>query len=165
MQGTKKLTFLGLLAAIAIVLSYVENLLPPFFGNNGIKLGLANIVNIFLLYKFTIKEAALVTLVRVLLVSTTFDINTLPYSVVGAAFSIIIMALLKKSNLFSIIAVSIAGGVCHNAGQILVAMFAYSTSEIGYTIIPLCISGILSGTLIGIAGALILKYTKYIKGW
>lgn len=167
MRNTKKITFLGLFAAVAIVLSYIEHLLPPIYAAvPGIKLGLANIVNIFILYKFTVKEASLVTLVRILTVALIFgNFMTLMYSVAGAILSITVMALLKKSKLFSTVGVSIAGGVCHNAGQILVAMFVTATAEIGYYMIFLCISGILSGTLIGIAGALILKYTKNLKGW
>lgn len=167
MRNTKKLTFLGLFAAVAIVLSYVEHLLPPIYAAvPGIKLGLANIVNIFILYKFTVKEAATVTLVRILTVALIFgNFMTLMYSIAGAVLSITIMALLKKTKLFSTVGVSIAGGVCHNLGQILVAIAVTATAEIGYYMIFLCISGILSGTLIGIAGALILKYTKNLKGW
>ena len=167
MRNTKKLTFLGLFAAVAIVLSYVEHLLPPIYAAvPGIKLGLANIVNIFILYKFTVKEAATVTLVRILTVALIFGkFMSLMYSIAGAVLSITIMALLKKTKLFSTVGVSIAGGVCHNLGQILVAIAVTATAEIGYYMIFLCISGILSGTLIGIAGALILKYTKNIKGW
>ncbi len=167
MRNTKKLTFLGLFAAVAIVLSYIEHLLPPIYAAvPGIKLGLANIVNIFILYKFTVKEAATVTLVRILTVALIFgNFMTLMYSIAGAVLSITIMALLKKTKLFSTVGVSIAGGVCHNLGQILVAIAVTATAEIGYYMIFLCISGILSGTLIGIAGALILKYTKNIKGW
>jgi len=167
MRNTKKLTFLGLFAAVAIVLSYVEHLLPPIYAAvPGIKLGLANIVNIFILYKFTVKEAATVTLVRILTVALIFgNFMTLMYSIAGAVLSITIMALLKKTQLFSTVGVSIAGGVCHNLGQILVAIAVTATAEIGYYMIFFCISGILSGTLIGIAGALILKYTKNLKGW
>lgn len=166
MQKTKKLTFIGLLAAVAIVLSYVEMLLPPIYASIlGIKLGLANIVSVILLYKFTVKEAALVTLVRVLTVALLFgNFMTLAYSIAGAFLSITVMALLKRTNLFSTVGVSIAGGVCHNLGQILVAMLVTATAEIGYYMIFLCISGILSGTLIGILGALVLKYIKNIKG-
>lgn len=167
MQKTKKLTFMGLLAALAIVLSYVEMLLPPIYAAiPGIKLGLANIVSVILLYKFSVKEAALVTLIRVLTVSLIFgNIMTLAYSIAGAVLSIAVMSLLKWSNLFSTVGVSIAGGVCHNLGQILIAMIITATAEIGYYMIFLCISGILSGALIGIIGALVIKYTKNIKGW
>lgn len=165
MQKTKKITVLGVLAALSIVLSFVETLLPPIYAAvPGIKIGLANIVNIFLLYKFSIKDTAAVTLVRVLTVAFLFgNLMTLAYSIAGAFLSITIMALLKKTNLFSTVGVSIAGGVAHNLGQIAVAIIVTSTLEIGYYMIFLCISGILSGTLIGIAGALVLKYTKNLN--
>lgn len=165
MQKTKKITVLGVLAALSIVLSFVETLLPPIYAAiPGIKIGLANIVNIFLLYKFSIKDTAAVTLVRVLTVAFLFgNLMTLAYSIAGAFLSITIMAFLKKTNRFSTVGVSIAGGVAHNLGQIAVAIIVTSTLEIGYYMIFLCISGILSGTLIGIAGALVLKYTKNLN--
>ncbi|MBR4116934.1 MAG: Gx transporter family protein [Clostridia bacterium] len=165
MQKTKKITVLGVLAALSIVLSFVETLLPPIYAAiPGIKIGLANIVNIFLLYKFSIKDTAAVTLVRVLTVAFLFgNLMTLAYSIAGAFLSITIMALLKKTNRFSTVGVSIAGGVAHNLGQIAVAIIVTSTLEIGYYMIFLCISGIISGTLIGIAGALVLKYTKNLN--
>lgn len=167
MLKPKKLTLIGLLAALAIVLSYVEMLLPPIYAAiPGIKLGLANIVSVILLYNLTVKEAAMVTFVRVFTVALIFgNLMTLAYSIAGAVLSITVMALLKRTNLFSTVGVSIAGGVCHNLGQILVAMLITSTAEIGYYMIFLCISGILTGTLIGIAGALVIKYTKNFKGW
>ena len=167
MQNTKKLTFLSLLAAMAIVLSYVEMLLPPIYAAvPGIKIGLANIVSVILLYTFTVKEAAVVTIIRVITVALIFgNVMTLAYSIAGAALSIIIMWLLKKTNLFSTVGVSIAGGVSHNLGQILIAMLVTATAEIGYYMIFLCISGIISGTLIGISGALVIKYIKNTKGW
>lgn len=167
MLKPKKLTLIGLLAALAIVLSYVEMLLPPIYAAiPGIKLGLANVVSVILLYTLSVKETALVTLVRVLTVALIFgNFMTLAYSIAGAVLSITVMALLKKTNLFSTVGVSIAGGVCHNLGQILIAILITSTAQIGYYMIFLCISGILSGALIGVVGALIIKYTKNFKGW
>ena len=167
MLKPKKLTLIGLLAALAIVLSYVEMLLPPIYAAiPGIKLGLANVVSVILLYTLSVKETALVTIVRVLTVAPIFgNFMTLVYSITGAVLSIAVMALLKRTSLFSTVGVSIAGGVCHNLGQILVAILITSTAEIGYYMIFLCISGILSGALIGIVGALVIKYTKNFKGW
>ena len=166
MDKTKKLTLLGLFAALSIVLSFVESLLPPIYAAvPGIKIGLANIVNIVLLYKFSLKDTVAVTLVRVLTVAFLFgNLMTLSYSLAGAFLSITVMALLKKTKVFSTVGVSISGGVAHNLGQILIAIAITSTLEIGYYMIFLCISGVLSGTLIGIAGALVLKYTKNLKG-
>ncbi len=165
MTKLKKIATLGVLASLAMVLSFVETLLPPIYAAvPGIKIGLANIVNVFLLYKFSVKDTAVVTLIRVLTIAMLFgNLMTLSYSLAGAVLSITVMALLKKTKLFSTIGVSIAGGVAHNLGQIIVAIFITSTIEIGYYMIFLCISGVLSGTLIGIAGALVLKYTKKIK--
>ena len=165
MTKLKKIATLGVLASLAMVLSFVETLLPPIYAAvPGIKIGLANIVNVFLLYKFSVKDTAVVTLIRVLTIAMLFgNLMTLSYSLAGAVLSITVMALLKKTKLFSTIGVSIAGGVSHNLGQIIVAIFITSTIEIGYYMIFLCISGVLSGTLIGIAGALVLKYTKKIK--
>ena len=165
MTNLKKITTLGILASLAMVLSFVETLLPPIYAAvPGIKIGLANIVNVFLLYKFSVKDTAIVTLIRVLIVSMLFgNFMTLAYSLAGAFLSITVMALLKKTNLFSTVGVSIAGGVAHNLGQIIVAIFVTSTIEIGYYMIFLCISGVLSGMLIGIIGALVLKYSKNFK--
>ena len=165
MTNLKKLTTLGILASLAMVLSFVETLLPPIYAAvPGIKIGLANIVSVFLLYRFSVKDTAIVTLIRVLTVSMLFgNLMTLSYSIAGAVLSIMVMALLKKTNLFSTVGVSIAGGVAHNLGQIIVAIFITSTIEIGYYMIFLCISGVLSGTLIGIVGALVLKYAKKLK--
>ncbi len=166
MEKLKKLILLALFAALSIVLSLVESLLPPIYAAvPGIKIGLANIVNIFVLYKFSVKDTAAVTLVRVLTVAFLFgNLMTLSYSIAGAVLSITVMALLKKTDLFSTVGVSIAGGVTHNLGQIWVAIAITSTLEIGYYMIFLCISGVLSGTLIGMLGALVLKYTKNLKG-
>ena len=166
MKKLKKLTLLGLFAALSIVLSFVESLLPPIYAAvPGVKIGLANIVNVFLLYKFSVKDTATVTLVRVLTVALLFgNLMTLSYSIAGAVLSISVMVLLKRTKLFSTVGVSIAGGVAHNLGQILVAIAITSTLEIGYYMIFLCISGVLSGTLIGMLGALVLKYTKNLKG-
>jgi heptaprenyl diphosphate synthase len=166
MTNLKKITTLGILASLAMVLSFVETLLPPVYAAvPGIKIGLANIVNVFLLYKFSVKDTAIVTLIRVLIVSMLFGnfMMTLAYSIAGAVLSITVMALLKKTNLFSTVGVSIAGGVAHNLGQIIVAILVTSTIEIGYYMIFLCISGVLSGMLIGIVGALVLKYSKNFK--
>ena len=123
MRNIKKITLLGILAALAIVLSFVESLLPPIYAAvPGIKIGFANIVSIFLLYRTTVKDTIIVTTIRVLTVAMLFgNLMTLSYSVAGAFLSITAMYLLKKANLFSTVGVSIAGGVFHNLGQILVA--------------------------------------------
>ncbi len=164
-RHTKKLTLLGLLTAIALILSYVEALLPPIFvAVPGIKMGLPNIAIIFVLYRFGLKEAAAVSLVRLAAVALLFgSAMTLIYSLAGAVLSLALMSLLKKSNLFSMIGVSIVGGVSHNLGQILVAMWLMETAEIGYYMIILTVTGTIAGILIGLAGSFVLKYLNNLN--
>lgn len=163
--STKKLVFLSVFAALAMVLSYIELLLPPIWSAvPGIKVGLPNIVIIFLLYRFSVKEAAVVSVIRLLTTALLFgNILTFFYSFAGAFLSIVVMWLLKKLNLFSQVGVSIAGGVSHNLGQILVAMIVLATKEIGYYMIVLSVTGTIAGIFVGISGILLLKYTDKIK--
>ncbi len=164
-NNTKHLVFLGISASLALILSYVEFLLPPIWSAvPGIKLGLANIIIIYLLFKTGIKDAAIVSFVRLCLSSLLFgSVITLAYSAAGAVLSLAIMFLLKKSGLFSTVGVSIGGGVFHNLGQILMAIILLGTKEIGYYMIILAVTGTVSGVFVGIAGALMLKYTKNFK--
>ncbi len=163
--NTQKLTFLGLFACLAIILSYVESLLPPVLsGIPGIKMGLPNIIIIFLLYKFSIKEAVTVSLIRLLTVALLFGhFVTLLYSLGGAILSLSAMWLLKKTDKFSQVGVSIAGGVFHNLGQIIVAVLVLSTKEIGFYMPILAVSGTVAGIIVGLGGTLLLKYTAKYK--
>ncbi len=163
-NNTKKIVFLGLAASVTLVLSYVESLLPPLWAAvPGIKMGLPNIMIIFLLYRFGWKEAAAVSLVRLAAVALLFgNVMTLAYSFAGAVLSLLLMTLFKKWNAFSMVGVSIIGGVFHNLGQILVAMLVMQTREIGYYMIVLAVTGTLAGVLVGLAGMLVIKYTRHI---
>lgn len=165
MKHTKRIAFLGLATSLALILSYVEMLLPPIWSAvPGVKMGLPNIVLIFLLYKFSLKEAATVSGLRLLLVALLFgNAMTLAYSVAGAVLSLLVMAGLKRIGAFSHVGVSIAGAVMHNLGQVLVAMFLLQTKEIGYYMIVLAVTGTLAGIVIGLAGSLLLKYTEKVK--
>lgn len=162
---TKKLVFLGLAASVTLILSYIESLLPPLFAAvPGIKMGLPNIMIIFLLYRFGLREAAAVSLVRLAAVALLFgNVMTLAYSFAGAVLSLLLMFLFKKWNAFSMVGVSITGGVAHNLGQILVAMLVMQTREIGYYMTVLAVTGTLAGILVGLAGMLVLRYTKHIS--
>lgn len=141
--------------SVALLLSYVEVLIPPIYSAiPGIKMGLPNVAIIFVLYRFGVREAAAVSLVRIAIVAMLFGSPmTFMYSLAGAALSLIGMSILRRTNLFSTVGVSIAGGVLHNLGQILVAMILLSTAEIGYYMIALAVTGTISGTLIGLCGA------------
>ncbi len=165
MQQTRKIAQLGLLTALAMILSYVELLLPPLFAAvPGIKIGLPNIIVIYVLYRFGLKWTLGVSLTRVVLVAALFgNAVTLMYSLSGAILSIFIMYFLKRINIFSHIGVSVAGGVTHNLGQIIVAMIVLGTAEIGYYMAVLTATGTLSGILVGLLGAYLLRRTEKEK--
>jgi heptaprenyl diphosphate synthase len=155
----RQVAFLGLCSSVALVLAYVEILLPPLFvAVPGIKLGLPNIVIIFILYHLGIRRAAAVSFVRIAVVALLFgNPMTLAHSIAGALLSLGVMFLLKKLNFLSIIGVSVAGGVFHNVGQILMAMLLLGTAELGYYLIVLAVTGTISGILIGLCGGILVK--------
>ena len=158
MKTAHKLTLIGVCTAAAMVLSYVETLIPVPFAVPGVKLGLANIVALFLLYKLDWKAAGLVSLIRVLLSGLLFgNAASLAYSAAGAALSLAVMALLKKSAVFSPVGVSVSGAVSHNIGQILMAVVLLGTDRILWWLPPLVASGAVTGLAIGAAGALLIK--------
>lgn len=155
----KKVAQLGVLTTLALVLSYVESLIPVFVGIPGIKLGLANLVIVFILYRMSVKDALLVSVMRILLAGFMFgNMMSILFSLAGTAFSIGIMYLLKRIKGFSILGVSIAGACMHNLGQLCVAAFVVQTARLIYYFPVLMISGIVTGLLIGILVKLMLRY-------
>ncbi len=155
---TKKIAMLGLSIALAMIMSYIEVLVPLSFAVPGIKMGLANIVIIFVLYKFSIKEAALVSLIRVILVSLLFsNAMAMAYSIAGAVLSLGAMYLLKKLDKFSVTGISVIGGVMHNVGQIVMAMILLGTEQIALYLPVLIITGTVTGVVIGIVAGLVIK--------
>lgn len=157
MKKTKRLVLLAMLTAVAMILSYVESLLP-LVGIPGVKMGLANIAVIFALFRFGWKEAAALSLVRVLLVSLLFgSVGAMLYSLAGAVLSLAVMALLRRIDRFSTVGISVAGGVAHNAGQILMAMFILQTKQLLVYLPVLAVSGIAGGVLTGLAAALLIR--------
>lgn len=157
-KQTRNLVLLGLCTALAMVLAYLESLLPPLVtAIPGIKMGLPNVVIVFVLYRLGAGQAAAVSFVRLLAISMAFGFAAFPYSLAGAVLSLAAMALLKKSNAFSMVGVSVAGAVLHNLGQVLAAMLIFRTAEIGYYMVVLAITGTVSGVFIGLLGGLALK--------
>ena len=157
MKKTKRLVLLALLTAVAMILSYVESLLPSV-GIPGVKMGLANIAVIFALFRFGWKEAAALSLVRVVLVSLLFgSVGAMLYSLAGAVLSLAVMALLRRIDRFSTVGISVAGGVAHNAGQILMAMLILQTKQLLGYLPVLAVSGIAGGVLTGLAAALLIR--------
>lgn len=161
---TKKIALYGMFIALAFIFNYVERLLPFNFGIPGIKLGLANIVVLMALYTLGYKAAFTLTVVRVLLTGFSYgSMYHVMYGMAGAMLSFLFMSVLHKTKKFSIVGVSIIGGLGHNIGQILVAMWILSESLLYY--LPfLLVGGAISGTLIGILGSLIVtRVQKLVK--
>lgn len=155
---TGKITVMALAIALAMVLSFVESQIPAFVAVPGVKVGLANIAVVFVLYKLGWKEAVVISLVRVFMVSLLFgSIMSLFYSVAGAVLSLAGMILLKKSGLFSYVAVSVAGGVLHNVGQIAMACVILETNVIKYYLPFLVFSGVVAGIVVGLVAAVMIK--------
>ena len=153
---TKKVTVMAMCIALAMILSYLESLIPSP-GIPGVKLGLANLAVIFALYRLGWKEAVGVSLLRVLLVSLLFGhAASLMYSAAGAALSLLGMILLRRLPQLSTVAVSVIGGVLHNIGQILMA-WALMGSNVVYYLPVLIFSGTVAGVAIGVVSALLIR--------
>ena len=145
-----KTAFLGIFASVAIIFGYVESLIPVFAGIPGIKLGLANLAVLFILKKYSIKEAALVSVVRILVIGFMFgNLFSIVYSMAGAALSLTVMALLLRFSDLSLIGVSVAGGVTHNIGQLIVAALVVENLSVFLYFPALLVSGVITGILIG----------------
>lgn len=159
----EKVAQYGLLTALALALSWVESLLPPL-GVPGVKLGLPNLAIVFALYRLGFKDAWAISLARVVLVTLLFGNGAaLAYSAAGAALSLGLMGLLKKTGKFSSVGVSVAGGVAHNGGQILVAMALLETARLAWYLPVLWVSGTVAGVLIGIVAGVLVKRVPEIK--
>ena len=155
---TRKIARMGLLTALALILSYGESLIPAFVAVPGVKMGLANIVVVFALYTLGPGEAAIVSIIRVLLSSLLFgSILSLSYSAAGAVISLLSMIILMKTKIFGVTSVSVTGGVFHNLGQILVACLVLETDVLLYYLPVLILSGTITGAVIGIASSIVIK--------
>ena len=158
---SKQVSRYALLIALAMVLSWLESLVPVSAAVPGMKLGLTNLVVIFALYRMRTADAAMISFIRVLLVSFTFgNAYAFAYSMAGAVLSLFIMWILKKSGRFSTVGVSIAGGVGHNLGQVIVASLVLETEKIFFYLPVLMVSGIAAGICIGLLGGVITERLK-----
>lgn len=158
--------YFGVFTALALMFSYIETLIPIQFGIPGVKLGLANLMIVIMLYKRNAKDAALLSVVRILLSGFLFgNLSSILYSLAGGMLSLCVMTLLKKQGGFSVIGVSVAGGVTHNIGQLIVAMLVVETYQVGYYFPVLLIAGVLTGLGIGVVSQEVLKRIKgiYLK--
>lgn len=146
----QKTAVLGLFAAAAIILGYVESLIPVFSGIPGVKLGLANLAVLFILQRYSYREAAMISAVRILVVGFLFgNMFSILYSMAGAALSLGVMTFLIRHTSCSLPVVSVAGGISHNAGQLVIAMLIVHNTSLLFYAPALLISGILAGLVIG----------------
>lgn len=164
-ESTKKIAVLGVITSVALILAYLEALLPPLWSAvPGIKMGLPNLVIIFVLYRYGFKEAAVVSGLRLFIVAMLFgNVMTLAYSAAGAVLSLTLMAILKKIDRFSTTGISVTGAVAHNLGQILVAVFLFDTIQLGYYMIILAITGTVAGIFIGIGANILIRRSSSLK--
>ena len=159
MNRAKTIAFTGLCVALALILAYVELLLPPLTAAvPGIKMGLPNVIVIVLLYRRSIGSAIGVSLLRILLVGMLFgNAMSLMYSLAGGVLSLSVMILLRRFDCLSAVGVSVAGGVAHNVGQTLMAMWLLDTTQLAYYLVVLIVTGTVAGVMIGLCGALLIK--------
>lgn len=158
-KKTLYISEIGLLSAFAIILSYVETLIPIPIAVPGVKLGLANFLVLLCLYIYGIKEAIIVNLIRIFVIGCMFgNLFSILFSIAGAGISLMVMVMVKKTNLFSMTGVSVAGGVSHNMAQILIAAWLVNSTQIVFYLPVLVVCGIVTGAVIGILAGVIVKH-------
>lgn len=157
----KKTVKLGFFLALALILSYVESLIPFSFGIPGIKLGLPNLIVVLLLYRNGAKDALTVNFLRIILAGFLFgSLYSILYALAGAVFSFAAMLAGRRTGCFSPLGVSVLGGVFHNIGQIIVAMLVVETYYVGYYMPFLIVAGTVTGAVLGIA---VLELMPYLR--
>lgn len=158
---TKKIAFCGVFTALAIVLSYFERLIPVPIPVPGIKLGLANVIILIIMYYIGYKEAFVVSVVRILAVGILFSgLSGILYSLSGGLLSFFMMSLGKKTTMFSPVGVSVIGGVFHNLGQIIIACMVVENYKLLYYVPILIVLGLIMGIITGFIGSYSLRYLK-----
>lgn len=156
--------YFGMFTALALIFSYIESLIPFHIGIPGVKLGLANLVIVVAMYKMEKSQVYLLSVTRVVLAGFMFgNLFSIIYSLAGSILSLTVMYILKKSEKFSILGMSMAGGVFHNIGQLLVAMIVLKSLNLIYYASVLLISGLITGIVIGIVSGEILKRIDKIR--
>lgn len=157
-MSAKRIAKMSMLVALAIIFSYIEFLIPINLGVPGIKLGLANLVIVIALYTMNTMDVWLISILRILILGFMFGSGmSIIYSIAGAVLSLIVMCIIKRIKGFSIVGVSIAGGVCHNIGQIVVAMLVVETTGILYYMPALLVAGVITGAIIGIISKRVVR--------
>ena len=159
-KGSARIAACGVLTALALIFSYIEFLVPLPIAIPGIKLGLANIVVLVCLYLLGEKYAFLINCTRIALAALLFgSVFSALYALAGGLVSFAVMALLKRTDRFSVCGVSMAGGVFHNLAQLTVAGFLVESAQVFYYFPVLLLSGMATG--IGILATLILRSVRH----
>ncbi len=154
----------GVFTALALIFSYVETLIPINFGIPGVKLGLANLIIVVGLYKLRLADVYLLSVTRVVLAGFLFgNLFSIVYSLAGGILSLTVMALVKRTGKFDVMAVSILGGISHNTGQLLVAALVLENISIFNYIPVLLVAGLVTGAVIGVVAGEILKRLKSVR--
>lgn len=149
---------LGMLVALALLCSYVETLIPISFGIPGIKLGLANLVIVLALYRLGEGEALMISAARIFLAGFLFgNLASIFYSLAGGLLSLLVMVFMKKCLKMGLLPVSVAGGISHNLGQVLLAAWVVENLNLMYYMSVLFFAGTVTGALIGLVAREILK--------
>lgn len=160
----KQTVHFGVFTALALLFSYIESLIPFHIGIPGVKLGLANLIIVIALYKTDVRQTFLLSVTRVVLSGFMFgNLFSIIYSLAGGILSLLVMIAVKKNGNFSVIGVSIMGGVFHNVGQLLIAMLVTESLNLFYYVPVLMISGLVTGILIGIVSDGMLKRMRRIR--
>ena len=157
-QRTRRLAFGAMFTALALIFSYVEFLVPLPVPVPGIKLGLANLVIIIAIYRMGFKYAFTINCVRIVASGLLFSgVFGMLYSFAGGILSLRDMYGLYRTKLFSIVGISMAGGVMHNLGQLVTACLIVSSIRLMSYFAVLLFSGLISGILIGMVAYQIEK--------
>lgn len=156
--NTKNLALGGILTTLALIFSYIESLVSIPLPVPGVRLGIANIAVLSVLYLLGSRQAVLINLLRITLTAILFgNLNSFLFSMAGGLLSLLVMIVLKRAGKFSMIGVSVAGGVFHNVGQITAAVFLMDTTAIYYYLPVLLIVGIVTGIVIGLMGGYVTE--------
>lgn len=160
----RKVSYYGLFSALALLMAYVEMMIPMPLLVPGVKLGLANAMILLVLYSMGAKAAVMISLVRILLSGLLFaGFAGFLYSLAGASLSLLVMVLCQKIKGFSIVGISVLGGIFHNVGQIVVASLVVQNIKLAYYLPILLVSGVLTGFFIGIVTKLTLPYLHNVQ--
>ena len=157
-KNSKRIAVCGVLTALAMIFSYIEALIPIPIGIPGVKLGIANIAIIAVIYIVGDSQAIIVNFLRIMLTGILFgNFYSFLFSLAGGMLSVVLMVLVKKTKKLSMVGVSIIGGVAHNIGQIVAAVFLMDNAAIAYYLPVLIIAGVVTGIVIGYVGQLVTR--------